>query len=173
MKKKVKSAIGEKFGQLTIIGEYRDLRNFIQYKCKCDCGKETVVYRSNLISGKTKSCGCLYKKSNQKFRKTNAYCFDIAQGIVEGFTTNTNSIFLIDIEDYDKIKDLCWYESKQGYIHHKDKGQQIMQLHRLITGCPRDKVVDHINHNKRDNRKSNLRICTQKENCNNRPKNYL
>lgn len=172
MKTKVKSIIGEKFGRLTIIDEYRDFRNFIFYKCKCDCGNETTVYRSNLISGKIKSCGCMYKDSNQKFKKTNSFIIDVKNGIAIGKTTNTNTEFLVDIADYEKVKGICWYESNTGYIHHKDKS--VIQLHRLITNCPRNKVVDHINHNTKDNRRANLRICTQKENMQNvQRKNYL
>ena len=30
------------------------------YKCSCVCGKESVVARSMLVSGQTRSCGCLY-----------------------------------------------------------------------------------------------------------------
>lgn len=44
------------------------------------------------------------------------------------------------------------------------------RIHRIIMGCHKGdgKVVDHINSNKLDNRKCNLRICTQAENTLNR-----
>lgn len=75
----------------------------------------------------------------------------------------------IDLDDVDKIKDIKWYKGTRGYVQNiKGKGTSRICLHRYITNCPRDLVVDHINHNVLDNRKNNLKVCTQKENCNNR-----
>lgn len=54
-----KDYIGKKFGRLTV-AEYVGKRNGMhQWKCVCDCGKETVVSQTLLQTGKTKSCGCL------------------------------------------------------------------------------------------------------------------
>jgi hypothetical protein len=43
-----------------------------------------------------------------------------------------------------------------------------MLVHRFITKCPDDKIVDHINHNPLDNRLANLRICRPFDNSNNK-----
>lgn len=58
--------IGQKFNRLLVI-EYagRSSSNKIQYKCKCDCGNETIVIAQHLKSGNTKSCGCLKKENNR------------------------------------------------------------------------------------------------------------
>lgn len=37
-----------------------------KYKCICDCGKETIVFKTHLLSGETKSCGCLRTLCNNK-----------------------------------------------------------------------------------------------------------
>ena len=70
---------------------------------------------------------------------------------------------IIDIEDVDKVNFTSWYLDKNGYVvskckQTKNKG---IYLHRLILNAEKMDVVDHINHNTLDNRKENLRLCTQ------------
>ena len=94
-----------------------------------------------------------------------------------GYTKNTdlngNNYFYFDIEDYDKIKIYNWYfEKERGYIVTEkriNKKRTTIRLHRLITGLEdKDLFIDHINHNKYDNRKINLRIVTKSQNSQNR-----
>ena len=40
------------------------------WKCRCDCGKETVVAMGHLRSGHTKSCGCVLRESASRRQKT-------------------------------------------------------------------------------------------------------
>jgi hypothetical protein len=70
---------------------------------------------------------------------------------------------LIDLEDVEKVKQFKWhFNANNGYVESGSKGTKM--LHRVIMDCPIDLTVDHISCNKLDNRKINLRICTQKEN---------
>ncbi len=61
--KRWSSLINHKYGRLTIV-------NFIEFKsrpyfgCLCDCGCKLNVNAYKLISGHTKSCGCLSKELN-------------------------------------------------------------------------------------------------------------
>lgn len=51
--------VGERFSRLVVLEWLgTDKNNQSRYRCKCDCGNETIVYRSSLIDGDTKSCGC-------------------------------------------------------------------------------------------------------------------
>ena len=50
---------GERFGRLTVIAYAGKWDGKHRWRCLCDCGKEMVVGHTLLISGKTKSCGCL------------------------------------------------------------------------------------------------------------------
>lgn len=78
---------------------------------------------------------------------------------------------IIDDDDYEKVKKYSLsLSSHRGEIYVKTSkinGKRLL-LHRLITSCPDDMIVDHINHNTLDNRKENLRICTHAENSRNR-----
>ena len=159
-----KDLTGQRFGRLTVLEFVPTEGKKSYWNCKCDCGNYKVVLLGNLTTGKIKSCGCLNKEKGLKLKKTNPYI--IKNNVVELYTFNTNNKFIIDIDDYEKIKDYCWFENSNGYIMNRTNHKNIM-LHRLITNCPNDKVVDHLDHNPLNNCKINLRICTQKENMQN------
>lgn len=78
---------------------------------------------------------------------------------------------LIDDEDYNRIKDYKWHISKDNYIDARIKKEDgrfsTIGLHRVIMYAPKGMSVDHINHNRLDNRKENLRICSHSENLKN------
>lgn len=58
---------GQRFGRLTAIKEVgANERRHNLWKCKCDCGNEAVVTATSLLSGHTKSCGCLMREVNSR-----------------------------------------------------------------------------------------------------------
>ena len=70
--------------------------------------------------------------------------------------------FMVDADDIDRIKICSWYrENRKGYFLGTISGKHV-RLHRFLLGEP-DGLVDHINRNKSDNRKQNLRVCTVTE----------
>lgn len=59
----LKDFVGQRFGMLTVL-EYAGKRGGMhRWRCRCDCGRETVVGQTLLQTGKTKSCGCLQESS--------------------------------------------------------------------------------------------------------------
>jgi len=67
---------------------------------------------------------------------------------------------LVDDEDYDNLSQHKWYFS-DGYAVRDHKR---VAMHRQIMGFPKGMVVDHIDGNRLNNQRHNLRICTQREN---------
>lgn len=102
-----------------------------------------------------------YMRKQKPHRRQNT--FTTKGDITECYDAQGN-MFLIDTEDLPFVGQFYWSKQSNDYIvRPKDK----KLLHRLLTDCPRGKVVDHINHLKHDNRKVNLRVCSYTENqCN-------
>lgn len=163
--------IEKTFGRLTVIDKANDYispsgHKYARWLCECSCNNHTkkIIRESNLINGKTTSCGCRVKEENKKFNK-----YDLSNdeyGI--GYTTNTNDQFLFDKEDFDLIKNFCWSVNVYGYICCTRRHNTSVLLHRLVVNADNDKLVDHKNHNTFDNRKSNLRIVDKSQNMMNR-----
>ena len=64
---RIKIFEGLKIGDLTVLSRSSTSPNgHIKWLCKCDCGKESIVFGSNLKRGHTLSCGCLNDKAIKK-----------------------------------------------------------------------------------------------------------
>lgn len=93
-------------------------------------------------------------------------------------------IAIVDAADMDRVRKFrnswCYAKAKSGQIYvvgtlpyHRPNKRIPVYLHRWILDTPSDLVVDHINRNPLDNRRSNLRICTRRENSQNMGANSL
>jgi len=90
---------------------------------------------------------------------------------------------IIDLEDADRLSQFNWfvahdYPSRSISLGRNEAGKKInyqQRLHREVMGLKPydDRNVDHINHNKLDNRKNNLRFCSPLENSRNKPLTVL
>lgn len=76
---------------------------------------------------------------------------------------------LVDEADLHLIEGVKWkFVTRRGLTYAiADIGGEWVLMHRLLTGAPRGKVVDHINGNGLDNRRANLRVCEHRENIRN------
>lgn len=62
-KLKIKDLLGKKFGRLEVVGlcENKNGRG-TYWLCKCECGKEKIIHSHSLVTGASRSCGCLQKE---------------------------------------------------------------------------------------------------------------
>lgn len=145
--------IGQKFGKLKVVEKSESDKGYkAKFKCLCECGNVIDVRADALKSGHTKSCGCIKRNPNK---------YTIKDDICIG--TDCNGFeFVIDADDYEKVSKYTWTKLNTGYFITTSKRKQIL-LHRFVTDCHGNEIVDHINNNCSDNRKSNLRIRSHSE----------
>ena len=66
-----KDLIGKRYGRLEVIEEFgRDKIGNVLWKCKCDCGNETIVRSADLNNGHSRSCGCLIADTTRRSMTT-------------------------------------------------------------------------------------------------------
>jgi len=76
---------------------------------------------------------------------------------------------IVEAKDYPVLSQHTWFAEgtdKNYYAVRKENGKSI-KMHRQITNAPDHLVVDHIDHNGLNNRRSNLRLATFTQNCQN------
>lgn len=72
---------GQKFGKLTVIDFAEIKNNYAYWNCVCDCGNKKIARGANLISGQTKSCGCLNSTNHTKHREGKSRLYVIWAGM--------------------------------------------------------------------------------------------
>lgn len=162
---------GKKFGKLTVLRKTENKKHSdCHWEVLCDCGNIVEVSTTCLLSGHTKSCGCLLKEINESrnglsIKKNDYIVFDT---YVIMYTTK-NEPFLVDVGDFGKVYKHYWYKGTDGYFESCINGKHI-GLHKYIMDCPNGMIVDHKHGSDSlfDNRRSNLRIGTYMQNAYNR-----
>lgn len=141
----------------------------MKYCCVCNSSNKVCNTPIGLL------CGKHYMQYRRYGKVLNRTKFDPNEIILESdmakivlYNKNGDKIAeaLIDTEDIGKISSDKWCIDKNNYV----KNSKQEYLHRVILGAPKDMCVDHINGNTLDNRKNNLRICTNRKNTSNRTK---
>ena len=174
MKKVRKDLSKMVFGRLTVIRQAEDYISpsgvhLTQWLCKCGCYEENeiVVLGCNLTKGCTKSCGCLRRENSANMCK-NPNDYEVQEDYVIMYT-HKGEPFYVDLEDFWKVKNICWHKNEDGYIVGNVNGKTT-RIHRFIMNCQDGFDVDHKygEQTRHDNRKYNLRVATRSQNNTNR-----
>ena len=80
-------------------------------------------------------------------------------------------VTIVDDDDFERLNQWKWRYNTNGYAIRsisRKPGKRTIRMHREIIGTPDGMETDHINCNKLDNRKENLRFCNRSQNEANR-----
>lgn len=137
---------GQRFGRLTVIRKEGTNKQGSTWLCKCDCGNEKVVSRCHLMTGDTKSCGCLQRENQKNGSITHCGTREKLFGVwtaMKNRCTNPNvdgfkyyggrGIYVCDewMHDYEAFRE--WALSN-GYT--ENEGRNILTIDRIDNDGP-------------------------------------
>lgn len=79
------------------------------------------------------------------------------------FPEDSGEEILIDKDDLSRVQRFYWNIDSNGYVVASVNGNQ-QYLHRYILNVEKGDIIDHLNQNKLDNRKKNLRVVPHRVN---------
>ena len=142
------------FGNLTVLWLQKRSRNGgASWLCRCSCGRLCTVGGASLLKGIKKSCGeCNYGH------------YYMRSGYME-CVLPSGDCFQIDCDDYPLVAQFKWVTNTAGYfVASLGRRENHIFLHRLIMKPADGEFVDHIDGDKGNCRRSNMRLCSQTEN---------
>lgn len=172
---KVHEIKGQKFARLTAIECVgSDIHKNKLWKFRCDCGNEIISAAKTVVSGKTKSCGCLRKEiisdtakewAEEKLRRRSEWADSMVDEHHAKFYACGYVYIVSDTgEIFGPSGKLAQPKDKKGYVRFKQKSVHRLVALNFVPGYFPGAEVDHINAVRDDNRKENLRWVTPEQN---------
>lgn len=162
---KIKDLTGIRFGRLVAVAKTEErIDRRVVWECKCDCGNMHHVQSNSLLSGKTRSCGCLEREHQKKFgeaRTTHHQSRDkfyyLWQGMKQRCSNNNHKNY----KDYGGRGITVCDEWKNSFEAFRDYVSQLP--HFGESGYTLDRINNDGNYEP-----GNVKWSTQIEQCNNR-----
>ena len=104
---------GTRFGRLTVLEPVPADQpgGGLRYRLRCDCGKEVLATRANLMSGYVTSCGCLH---DELFRASHRKYLD--RVLVDGTTrTHMEHLDVMYANNTSGIRGVSWHRRRQKW----------------------------------------------------------
>lgn len=142
------------FGKWKVV-EYAGHNQYGQslWACVCECGVKRKVLSNRLLYGKSKSCG-----------KCNSY---LDKGTHMVCIVKDKQEFMFDKADLEVVEKHTWFIHKHGYPTTEVNGKMI-KLHRMLLNPSSMEQVDHIDLNRKNNCRQNLRVVMHMQNMQNK-----
>lgn len=156
--------IGKRFGDLRIVARAPNGKHGHSYwRCRCACGRETTARGNHLRSGQVASCG--HRRESDRSGK-----YPTAVRGAVWVPLSKGAFALVDARDARRVTALKWRLHADGYAVRQVtvNGKKVdVFLHNFLRAPPHGFQWDHKNRNRLDNRRSNLRRATLKQNARN------
>ncbi len=85
---------GKVFGRLTVVGFSHRYKSDYYWNCICECENTKIIKRGSLISGVTKSCGCLSKEKSTKHNLCNTSTYNTWEGMIQRCTNHNATRYI-------------------------------------------------------------------------------